>query len=124
MKKGTKIVFFLIVGLGLSISTKAAVNYYKVRKEEEEKMKFVRAMREKYKEIKNIDDFNEGVKYVEFPTPFGYDLRLFKDVENISEILTFDELKFIYEAAQLGLSNRNDEYNLKLLNTLQKIYPN
>lgn len=128
MTKGTKIVFFLIVGLGLSLAANAAVSSYRLKKKEEEALsenqKFINSMREKYKEINNFDEFHEGVKYVEYPTPFGYDLRVLKQIENLSELITLDELKIIYETAKNGLAKNNEEENTNFIKLMNKIFDN
>ena len=128
MTKGTKIVFFLIVGLGLSFAANAAVSSYRLKKKEEEALsenqKFINSMREKYKQINNFDEFHEGVKYVEYPTPFGYDLRLLKQIENLSELITLDELKIIYETAKNGLAKNNEEENTNFLKLMHNIFDN
>ena len=128
MTKGTKIVFFLIVGLGLSFAANAAVSSYRLKKKEEEALsenqKFINSMREKYKEINSLNEFHEGVKYVEYPTPFGYDLRLLKQIENLSELITLDELKIIYETAKNGLAKNNEEENTNFLKLMHNIFDN
>ncbi len=126
MTRGTKIVFFLIVGLGLSFAANAAVSSYRLKKKEEEALsenqKFINSMREKYKEINSLNEFHEGVKYVEYPTPFGYDLRLLKQIENLSELITLDELKIIYETAKNGLAKNNEEENTNFLKLMNNIF--
>ena len=128
MTRGTKIVFFLIVGLGLSFAANAAVSSYRLKKKEEEALsenqKFINSMREKYKEINSLNEFHEGVKYVEYPTPFGYDLRLLKQIENLSELITLDELKIIYETAKNGLAKNNEEENTNFLKLMHNIFDN
>ena len=128
MTKGTKIVFFLIVGLGLSFAANAAVSSYRLKKKEEEALsenqKFINSMREKYKEINSLNEFHEGVKYVEYPTPFGYDLRLLKQIENLSELITLDELKIVYETAKNGLAKNNEEKNTNFLKLMHNIFDN
>lgn len=125
MARASKIAFFIIAGIGLSISATAAVSSYKKKKEEEamnERQKFINAMKEKYSEIKNFNDFYEGVKYMDYPTVFGYDLRLFKNIENLSEILTFNELKLIYDFAKVGIAKKTEEENNKFLELMNKIF--
>ena len=128
MTRGTKIVFFLIVGLGLSFAANAAVSSYRLKKKEEEALsenqKFINSMREKYKEINSLNEFHEGVKYVEYPTPFGYDLRLLKQIENLSELITLDELKIVYETAKNGLAKNNEEENTNFLKLMHNIFDN
>lgn len=84
--------------------------------------KFLESMREKHKDINSYDDFAAGIKYAKYPEIFGYDLRLLKRKQ--AEIVTLDELKFIYDMAKTGATGKsNDDKDMKFLDIIHKIYP-
>ncbi len=84
--------------------------------------KDLEAMREKHKNINSYDDFAAGVKYAKYPEIFGYDLRLLKRKQ--SELVTLDELKFMYEMTKTGTTGKsNDDNDMKFLTIIHKIYP-
>jgi len=84
--------------------------------------KDLEAMREKHKDINSYDDFAAGIKYVKYPVIFGYDLRLLKRKQ--AEILTLDELKFIYDVSKTSTSGKsNDDRDMKFLKVIHKIFP-
>lgn len=123
-----KVIFFLIVGLGATYAANAAVSNARILREEEKKkeeeIKFIEAMREKYKDIKTWNDFHEGVKYVKQPSLFGYDLRILKDkFPNLDKIITFEDAKLLYMVGQLGLDVASNKDAERALDVLHKIYP-
>ena len=67
------------------------------------------AMREKYKDIKSFSDFHEGVKYQPSNSYFGYDLTLLKDVPNLENKTTLDELKVLYKISQKESKDITDD---------------
>lgn len=123
----SRAIFFTVAALGISFVAKSAIDAYSLKKEDDknktEQEKFIKSMREKYKDINSYDDFNEAVKYVEFPVLYGYDLRLFKSLRpNILNLITLDELKFIYECAKVGIGLKINDDNIKLLDIMHKIF--
>lgn len=84
-----------------------------------EQEKALEAMREKYKDINSYDDFAAGIKYAKYPEVFGYDLRLLKRKQ--AELVTLDELKFMYDMAKTGVGKDNDN-DMKFLDIIHKIY--
>lgn len=119
-------IFIAIIFIGISVAASAAVSNSKLVAEEEKRKeaerKFIESMRNKYKDINSFNDFYEGVKYVQFPSLFGYDMRILKD-KKIENIITLEELKFLYDTAKVGLQARTNEQNEKFLNIMHKIYP-
>lgn len=81
--------------------------------------KFLASMRDKYKDVNSYDDFIAGIKYAKYPEVFGYDLRLLKRKQ--AELVTLDELKFIYEMTKTGVGKDNDN-DMKFLDIIHKIY--
>lgn len=79
------------------------------------------AMREKYKDIKSFDDFFNGVIHQPNKNIYGYDLIQMKKVNNLENILTFDELKQIYEFSKIEILN--NEQMVKFLDLIHKVYP-
>ncbi len=77
-------------------------------------------MREKYKDINSYTDFSEGIKYVAYPSLFGYDLKLLKQKQ--AGFISLDELRFIYEKSKVGIGKDNDS-DIKFLDIMHKIYP-
>lgn len=82
--------------------------------------KYLESMREKYKDVNSYDDFAAGIKYAKYPEVFGYDLRLLKRKQ--AELVTLDELKFMYDMAKTGLSKGENDRDMKFLDIMHKIY--
>lgn len=123
-----KVIFFTIIGVSITTIATAAIKNSQLKSEEQKRQsdyrKFVDSMREKYKNIETWNDFHEGVQYVEYPQIFGYDLRLLKDkFPNLSNYITFDDAKFLYEVSKIGLGLKNDDDNNHALDILHKLYP-
>ena len=113
------LVAILIVVIGYYIRSLIIKKREEDAKTQQEK--FLDSMREKYKNINSYDDFSTGIKYAKFPEVFGYDLRLLK--KNQTDLITLDELKFIYDMSKTGLGVNNDR-DIKFLDVMHKIYKN
>lgn len=81
--------------------------------------KYLESMREKYKDVNSYDDFVNGIKYAKYPEVFGYDLRLLKRKQ--TDVISLNELKFIYEMSKTGVGKDNDN-DMKFLDIMHKIY--
>jgi hypothetical protein len=123
----SRAIFFTVAALGISFVAKSAIDAYSLKKEDDkrktEQDKFVESMREKYKNINSFDDFNEGIKYVEYPVIAGYDLRLLKKLRpNTLDLITLDELKFIYESSKIGSAKMTDKENNNFYDVMHKMF--
>ena len=80
-------------------------------------------MQEKYREINSVDDFLEGVKYLDKTTQNGYDFtKLFQNKDEL-EKMSFRKLKRLYDLAkkgQVGRTPEEDEEFLALMNIVVK----
>lgn len=129
MKKENKdiLVFSTIVILSISgyfFYKKYSEN--KIIKEEqkkiEEEKKFKAQMREKYKDIKTVDDFINGVKYLENNAPFGYNLTSLESKKYFLSTVNFPYLKEVYRLLNKGLVNNTNAENTKLIEFLPRIF--
>lgn len=96
--------------------------YFKRRAEEKKISKFLLEMREKYKNVNNIDEFVEGVKYVEQPIQFGYDLKLLENKKDLLSNYDFEKIKEYYEIIKKPLSERNEDENKLALQFFMQLF--
>jgi hypothetical protein len=114
------------IGLIIIVPTVIVAGYFgykfvKRKIDERKESQFVLDMREKYKNINNVDDFIEGIKYVKQPIQYGYDLKLFQNLKEKLNDFDFEEIKDIYELIKKPLNERNEEENQKVLIFLSNI---
>jgi len=87
-------------------------------------------MQQKYSEINSVDDFLEGVKYLDETTQYGYNFTILHQKKNELLKMPFDKLKRLYELAkkgQVGLNansrtEKEDEEFLELINVARRQY--
>lgn len=108
--------------------------YIQNKKAEAEKLKkdseLKKIMQEKYSEIKSVDDFLEGVKYLDETTQYGYDFTKLYQKKDELDKMPFDKLKRLYDLAkkgQVGLNAKSrtakeDEEFLELINVARRQY--
>lgn len=73
--------------------------------------------------IKSVDDFNKSVGCLPNTWVLGYELKLLKDIPNLSSKVSIDELKEIYKLAQDGAANWSGDDGDKFLAIIHKIRP-
>lgn len=107
--------------------------YIKDKKQKAENLKnaeLKKSMQQKYNQINSVDDFLEGVKYLDETTQYGYDFTKLYQKKNELEKMPFDKLKRLYELAkkgQVGLNEnsrtaKEDEEFLELINVARRQY--
>lgn len=107
--------------------------YIQNKKEEAENLKnaeLKKTMQQKYSEIKSVDDFLEGVKYLDETTQYGYDFTKLYQKKDELEKMPFDKLKRLYDLAKKGEVGLNansrtakeDEEFLELINVARRQY--
>lgn len=107
--------------------------YIQNKKEEAENLKnaeLKKTMQQKYSEIKSVDDFLEGVKYLDETTQYGYDFTKLYQKKDELEKMPFDKLKRLYDLAKKGEVGLNansrtpeeDEEFLGLINVARRQY--
>ena len=108
--------------------------YIKNKKEEAENLKkdseLKKTMQQKYSEIKSVDDFLEGVKYLDETTQYGYDFTKLYQKKDELDKMPFDKLKRLYDLAkkgEVGLNEnsrtaKEDEEFLELINIARRQY--
>lgn len=103
--------------------------YIKNKVDTSKKSEELKKMQEKYKEINSVDDFIEGVKYLDETSQYGYDFTQFGKKKIELEKMPFDKLKRLYELAKKGQTsvsetinsgrtNKEDEEFLELIHTI------
>jgi hypothetical protein len=101
---------------------------YKVIEEEQNKIaeenKLKAKMREKYKDINNVDDFINGVKYLDNNAPFGYNLDALESKKYFLSTVNFPYLKEVYRLLSNGLTKNTEQENNMLMEFLPKIFLN
>ena len=119
--KATKITALIVLPTVL-VGGYFAVKFFIDRKNKNKEEQKLNELRERYKNINNIDEFFEGIKYIEQPIQFGYDLSKLIDKKEIIEKMNFEDVKSFYDIIYLPLSKRTEEQNAKFLETIRKIY--
>lgn len=120
MKKKIIILIVAIVIVVIGYYVRSLILKKKAEAAMTQQEKFLASMREKFKDINSYDDFAAGIKYAKYPEVFGYDLRLLKRKQ--ADLVTLDELKFMYEMTKIGVGKDNDN-DMKFLTIIHKIYP-
>lgn len=90
----------------------------------------LKKMQLKYSEIKSVDDFLEGVKYLDETTQFGYDFTKLYNKKVELEQMPFDKLQRLYELAKKGSVGLNpnsrtiaeDNEFMNLINVTRRQY--
>jgi hypothetical protein len=82
--------------------------YIKNKVDSNKKSEELKKMQEKYKEINSVDEFIEGVKYLDKPYQYGYDFNELYKKKIELEKMSLDKLKRLYELAKKGFWNYNN----------------
>lgn len=121
-----KVIIVSLIVVGIVVFTQQAYSNSLKRKEEDERIVkeklFLHQMRKKYANIRSWNDFNEGIKYMEFPEKFGYDLRLLNKIKNLDRLIDFDELKFLYNTSKSDVKDMDAKSQDEFLRIMDKIY--
>jgi hypothetical protein len=96
--------------------------YFKNKADERKKTQQLIDMQKKYSEIKTVDDFIEGAKYLNETSQYGYDFTKLNVRKEAIEKIPFDKLKRLYELAKKGMA-RGDNENEEFLQLVHLIYP-
>ncbi|MBK7362987.1 MAG: hypothetical protein IPJ01_11885 [Micavibrio sp.] len=131
MNKSSRNILILGGFIMSTIGAYFAYNKYKeirvvreLEKKVEEEKKMKEQMREKYKDIKTVDDFIQGSKYLENNAPFGYNLDSLESKKYFLSKVNFTYLKEVYGLLNKGLANNTEAENTKLIEFLPKIFLN
>jgi hypothetical protein len=119
--KATKVTAWVVFPTILVGGYFAAKYFIDKRNKSKEEQK-LNELRERYKNINNLDEFFEGIKYLEQPIQFGYDLSKLVDKKEIIEKMKFEDVKSFYDIIYKPLINRTEEENKKFLEIISKIY--
>jgi hypothetical protein len=103
--------------------------YIKNKVDTSKKSEELKKMQEKYKEINSVDEFIEGVKYLDETSQYGYDFTQFDKKKIELDKMPLDKLKRLYELAKKGQTsvsktinsgrtNKEDEEFLELIHTI------
>jgi len=76
--------------------------YIKNKVGSNKKSEELKKMQEKYKEINSVDEFIDGVKYLDETSQYGYDFNQFGKKKIELEKMPLDKLKRLYELAKKG----------------------
>ncbi len=116
------IIVIVIVGIYL-------YNKYKLNKENQQiatqlsaEQKYNATMREKYKDIKNVDDFIASLKYLDNPAPFGYNLSNLESSKSKLNGMNFSDLKKLQQLLYKGIENLKEDENLFVIKNLPKLF--
>ena len=119
--KATKVTAWVVLPTVL-VGGFFAVKYFIDKRNKSKEQQKLDELRERYKNINNIDEFFEGIKYLEQPIQFGYDLTKLVDKKEIIEKMKFEDVKSFYDIIYKPLINRTEEENNKFLEIISKIY--
>jgi hypothetical protein len=119
--KATKVTAWVVLPTVL-VGGFFAVKYFIDKRNKSKEEQKLNELRERYKNINNTDEFFEGIKYLEQPIQFGYDLTKLVDKKEIIEKMKFEDVKSFYDIIYKPLINRTEEENNKFLEIISKIY--
>lgn len=119
--KATKVTAWVVLPTIL-VGGYFAVKYFIDKRNKSKDEQKLNELRERYKNINNLDEFFEGIKYLEQPIQFGYDLTKLVDKKEIIEKMKFEDVKSFYDIIYKPLINRTEEENNKFLEIISKIY--
>jgi hypothetical protein len=119
--KATKVTAWVVLPTIL-VGGYFAVKYFIDKRNKSKDEQKLNELRERYKNINNLDEFFEGIKYLEQPIQFGYDLSKLVDKKEIIEKMNFEDVKSFYDIIYKPLINRTEEENNKFLEIISKIY--
>lgn len=119
--KATKVTAWVVLPTIL-VGGYFAVKYFIDKRNKSKEQQKLDEIRERYKNINNTDEFFEGIKYLEQPIQFGYDLTKLVDKKEIIEKMKFEDVKSFYDIIYKPLINRTEEENNKFLEIISKIY--
>jgi hypothetical protein len=119
--KATKVTAWVVLPTIL-VGGYFAVKYFIDKRNKSKDEQKLNELRERYKNINNLDEFFEGIKYLEQPIQFGYDLSKLVDKKEIIEKMKFEDVKSFYDIIYKPLINRTEEENNKFLEIISKIY--
>lgn len=84
--------------------------------------KYNEEMRKLYKSVDDVDGFIKGLKYLDNPNPFGYNVSDLESKKVILQRYSLDYLQNILDYLYNGIQNNTDEENLEVINFLNKLY--
>lgn len=119
--KATKVTAWVVLPTIL-VGGYFAVKYFIDKRNKSKDEQKLNELRERYKNINNIDEFFEGIKYLEQPIQFGYDLSKLIDKKETIEKMKFEDVKSFYDIIYKPLINRTEEENNKFLEIINKFY--
>jgi hypothetical protein len=119
--KATKVTAWVVLPTIL-VGGYFAVKYFIDKRNKSKDEQKLNELRERYKNINNLDEFFEGIKYLEQPIQFGYDLSKLVDKKETIEKMKFEDVKSFYDIIYKTLINRTEEENKKFLEIISKIY--
>jgi hypothetical protein len=79
-------------------------------------------MREKYKDIKNVDEFIASLKYLDNSAPFGYNIANLESSKAKLSGMVFADLKKLQQLLYKGIEKNSDKDNLFVMQTLPKLF--
>lgn len=119
--KATKVTAWIVLPTVL-VGGFFAVKYFIDKRNKSKEQQKLDEIRERYKNINNTDEFFEGIKYLEQPIQFGYDLSKLIDKKENIEKMKFEDVKSFYDIIYKPLMDRTEEENNKFLETISKFY--
>jgi hypothetical protein len=119
--KATKVTAWIVLPTVL-VGGFFAVKYFIDKRNKSKEQQKLDEIRKRYKNINNTDEFFEGIKYLEQPIQFGYDISKLIDKKENIEKMKFEDVKSFYDIIYKPLMDRTEEENNKFLETISKFY--
>lgn len=124
-----KIIIILAIVILLIVVGIYLYNKYKLNKENQQiatqltaEQKYNATMREKYKDIKNVDDFIASLKYLDNAAPFGYNVSNLEVSKSKLSGMNFSDLKKLQQLLYKGIENLKEEENIFVIKNLPKLF--
>ena len=97
--------------------------YINKKIEEIKKRAFNDKMLKQYEKINNVDEFLEGIKYIEHRSTFGYKFDELAKKKTELEAMPFDKLKRLYELMRIPSEKLTPKEQEEFLDLIHIIYP-
>lgn len=124
IKKNKAMQIALIIALPTAlVGAYFGYKYIKRKSDEKNKKRLDEAMRKKYEKISSVDDFFEGIKYLEEQEQFGYKFNLLPNKRKEIEDMPFDILQRLYKLMQIPHAVKTAEQQEEFLTLIRYIYP-
>jgi hypothetical protein len=124
--RAAQIVILIVVPtvlIGVCLGVHYGYKYIKKKAEDKKSDEEIEKMREKYEKINSVDEFLEGIKYIEDKKQIGRELDAFTKKRAELEKMPIEKLKRLYVLLQIIDDIKTPKQQEELLNMLNELFP-